>query len=69
MSQTKSRNGGRKNTNRKPTPDLIGALGKKRGPGRPPKHTPALTADQIAESIEAEARKLQGLADILRGKA
>lgn len=66
MAQTKSRNGGRKNTNRKPTPDLIGALGKKRGPGRPPK--PAPTADQIADSIEAEVKKLQGLADILRGR-
>lgn len=67
MAQTKSRNGGRNNTNRKPTPDLIGALGKKRGPGRP-KHTPALTADQIADSVEAEIKKLQDLADILRGR-
>lgn len=66
MPQTKNRNGGRKN--RSKTPDLMATLGKKRGPGRPPKHTPAPTADQIAESIEAEIKKLQGLANILRGE-
>lgn len=33
------------------------------------KPKPAPTADQIADSIEAEAKKLQGIADILRGKA
>lgn len=65
MQQSKSRNGGRENRGK--TPDLIGALGK-RGPGRP-KNQPTPTAEQIADSIEAEVKKLQGLADILRGKA
>lgn len=63
--QTKTRNG-RKNGSRK-TPELQDILGTKRGPGRPAK--PAPTASQIADSCEAEAKKLQGLADILRGKA
>lgn len=67
QSKNGRRNGGRKKST--PTPDLIGALGKKRGPGRPPKHTPAPTADQIADSIDTEIEKLKGLRDILRGKA
>lgn len=54
-----------RNKAQKATPDLLGSL--KRGPGRPSK--PAPTASQIADSCEAEAKKLQGLADILRGKA
>lgn len=68
MAQTKSRNGGRKKTDSRSTPDLMAALGKKRGPGRPPKHRPTRTAEQIADALEAEVRKLQGVADILRGK-
>lgn len=66
MSQTKSRNGGRKNTNRKSTPDLMATLSKKRGPGRPPKHLPAPSASQIADSIEQHAHKLLKIADDLR---
>jgi hypothetical protein len=65
MPQTKRRNG-RKSGNGS-TPDLMGALKPKRSPGRPPK--PAPTALQIADSFETEAKKLQGVADILRGKA
>jgi hypothetical protein len=58
---TSTRNG-RKNGKTKPAPDLLGALAKK--PGRPKK---TRTADQIADSIEKEAKRLQGVADILRG--
>lgn len=61
--QTKN---GRKNSRSKTTPDLMGTLGGKRGPGRPKK---VPTASQIADSIEAEAKRLKGVADILRGKA
>lgn len=60
--QTKTRN-----NSRRTTPELRDILGTKRGPGRPPK--PAPTAVQIADEFEAEAKRLQGLADILRGKA
>lgn len=55
---TQTRNG-----NRKPTPDLLDSLAK-RGRGRPKK---TKTADQIADSLETEAKRLQGVADILRG--
>lgn len=58
--QTKN---GRKNGNRGPTPDVLGALVKK--PGRPKK---TRTAEQIADSIEAEVKRLQGVANILRGE-
>lgn len=61
MAQTKTKNG-----NSKPTPDLLGTLGK-RGPGRPKKQ-PTRNASQIADSLETEAKRLQGAADILRGK-
>lgn len=63
--QTKTRNGSTNGRSRT-TPDLLGALKPKRGPGRPPK--PAPTALEIADSFEAEAKRLQGVADILRGK-
>lgn len=66
MAQTSTKNG-RKNGNSKSTPDLLGTLGTKRRPGRPKK--PAPTATQIADSLEAQAKGLQGAADILRGKA
>lgn len=64
--KTQTRNG---NGRSKTAPDLMNTL--KRGPGRPRKIVaqPTRTADQIAESIEAEIEKLQGIADILRGKA
>lgn len=52
---------------RKSTPDLISTFGK-RGPGRP-RMQPTRTASQIADSLEEEAKRLQGVADILRGKA
>lgn len=55
---TQTRNGSRKTA-----PDLMGSLGKR--PGRPKK---TRTAAQIADSIEAEAKRLQGVADILKGK-
>lgn len=55
------------NARRKATPDLMNALGK-RGPGRP-RTQPTRTASQIADSLEEEAKRLQGVADILRGKA
>lgn len=48
----------------KKTPDLMTTL--KRGPGRPRK-TPSKTAEQIAVSFETEAKKLQAIADALRG--
>jgi hypothetical protein len=66
--QTRTRGNRSKNGNSKSTPDLLGALRPKRRPGRPPS-TPAPTAEQIADSCEAEAKKLLGLVDILRGKA
>lgn len=52
----------------KAAPDLLGTL--KRGPGRPKKIVamPTRTAEQIADDFEAEAKRLQGVADILRGK-
>lgn len=52
----------------KAAPDLLGTL--KRGPGRPKKIVamPTRTADQIADSLEAQAKGLQHAADILRGK-
>lgn len=58
--QTKTKNG-RKNGNNKSTPELTDILAKR---GRPKK---TKTADQIAASIEAEIKRLQGVADILRG--
>lgn len=61
--QTKSKNG-----RGKTTPDLLGTMGK-RGPGRPKKVVPTRTAAEIADSLEAQAKQLQGAADILRGKA
>lgn len=66
---TQTRTRGNGNKNGRSTPDMIGAL--KRGPGRPRKivAVPTRTAEQIAESLEAEAKRLQGVADILRGKA
>lgn len=60
--QTKTKNG-----NKKTTPNLLDTMGK-RGPGRPKKIVPTRSAEQIADSLEAEAKKLQGYADILRGK-
>lgn len=66
MPQTQTKNG-RKN-GRKSTPDLLGTLKPKRGPGRP-KTKPTLTAAQIADSLEAEAKRLQDLANILKGEA
>lgn len=57
---TTTRNGNRKTT----APDLLGTLTKRPGPGRPKK---TYTADQIADSLEAEAKRLQGVAAILRG--
>lgn len=61
MNQTK--NGRNKNGRRKTTPQLDDVLGKRK-PGRPKK---TQTADQIASSIESEIKRLQGVADILRG--
>lgn len=60
--QTQSKNGGGRKKTRGATPELRDILGKK--PGRPKK---TLTADQIADSFEAHAKELQGVADILRG--
>jgi hypothetical protein len=60
MSQTKSKKNGSKNGRRKPTPQLGDILGEKKGS--------APTADQIADSIEAQVKEMQGVADILRGK-
>ena len=60
--QTRSLKEDRKKV-QKTTPDLLGSL--KRGPGRPPR--PAMNALQIADCFEAEAKKLQAVADILRG--
>ena len=49
----------------KKTPDLMSQMPKKRG--RPRKH-PLKTAEQIAASMEQEAKRMLELADILRGK-
>lgn len=49
---------------KKPTPDLLTTL--KRGPGRP-RQTPSKTAEQIAASIETEAKKMLAVAQTLRG--
>jgi hypothetical protein len=62
--QTRKKNPSRNGQDK--TPELGDILGKKRGPGRPKK---TRTATQIADSIEAEAKRLKGIADILRGKA
>lgn len=66
--QTRTRGNNSKNGRGKATPDLIGTLVAKRGPGRP-RTQPTRTAFQIADSLEAEAKRLQNAADILRGKA
>lgn len=63
--RTQSKNGGGRKKTRGATPELREILGKK-GPGRPKK---TLTAAQIADSFEAEAKRYQGVADILRGTA
>ena len=63
MPQTKAKNGAK--GRRKPTPDLMRSL-PTRGSARSKK--PAPTANEIADSIETEAKRLQGVADILRGK-
>ena len=51
-------------SNTKTPPDLMGALSKsqRKAKGK------TLTADQIAACFEKEAKRLQGIADILRGK-
>jgi len=55
-----------KNNSKKASPDLMGVLGK----GQRKAEGVVLTAAQIADSIEEEATKLMGIADILRnGKA
>jgi len=48
------------------TPDLMQNIKVKRGPGRPPKK-PAPNANEIASSIEAEARRMLEVAAALRG--
>lgn len=67
MQQTASRakKTAKSNGRGKATPDLMGALSK--GQRKAEKKT--LTADQIADCIEKEAKRLQRIADILRGKA
>lgn len=52
--QTKTKNGSKQTT-----------LGK-RGPGRPRKIVPTRTAEQIADSLEREAKRLQAIANDLR---
>jgi hypothetical protein len=49
----------------KKTPDLMDTLSKaqRHVEKKPP------TADQLADCFEAESKKLQGIADILRGKS
>lgn len=61
MNTTKAKNGNGRTKGA--TPELKDIL-TKRGVGRPKK---TRTADQIADSIEAEVKRLQGVADILRG--
>lgn len=56
----------RSNNGRAPrTPDLMGTLSK----AQRTTQKKTQTADQIADCFEAEAKKLQGIADILRGNA
>lgn len=50
------------------TPDLMGQMPRKRGPGRPRREKPK-TAEEIARSMEAEGRKWLQMAKVVRGKA
>jgi hypothetical protein len=72
--KTKSKNGRKA---KKPTPDLVGTTLQHPAVLRRDAYLqkqqrdrgPALTASEIADSIETEIKNLQGIADILRGKA
>lgn len=64
--KTQSKNGGRKNTRRRPTPGLDEILAQGVKGGLRPKKAP--TAEQIADSFEEQARKFMDIAHILRGK-
>lgn len=64
--KAKTRKNASKNNDRSTaTPDLMGTLSKAQRTAQ--KKAP--TAEHIATSIEEEIKKLQGIADILRGKA
>lgn len=55
---------------KKDTPDLMGAVSTPKRRGRPPgtKNKKALTAEQIAASMEAEGKRWLKMAKDLRGK-